>query len=411
MVELTNATKLRVRELGWSEELIARVEATPLRDRTVANMALLNIAPDRAERFVGLVEKNPQQMANVTLNFIRTKSEKGVRAKPGPHGLGTPEINIGTYGIVPDRWPFENDTPLGSNPDANAYLPGNYHIYEKAEVWAEGVDHLYEDAIRERWIPASDLPWKDGLKDLPEEMERAICQLATVYSANGLAEQKIIAKWLEPIAYGFHDVMLFLGTQIYDAGHKVEALRKRALVNGGGLGQAPLGTLYRGWYGALKLTEMLIAVDVVYKSFEVTLFEAYQDFAQCDLDARLFELMARDSRRHLEYGKRHLFWYLQHKPESRSFVPLWITRAENALNAELRFSYTEPESLILLMGGGMERLSAGVDKLRSLRQKQVKDYIRVLDEVGIDHLPNIHPGLLKLGEDPIGNYSGPGRQL
>ena len=94
-----------------------------------------------------------------------------------------------------------------------------------------------------------------------EELERAVCQLCTIYSSHGLIEQKIIAKWLEPISYGFHDVKLFLGTQIYDAGHKVEALRKRALANGGGLGRSPLGTLYRGFYGSLKFSELAVVLD------------------------------------------------------------------------------------------------------------------------------------------------------
>ena len=38
-----------------------------------------------------------------------------------------------------------------------------------------------------------------------------------------------------------------------DAGRKVEVLRKRALINGGGLGQAPLGQIYRGWYAGPDL--------------------------------------------------------------------------------------------------------------------------------------------------------------
>ncbi len=408
-MELTAATKIRVRELGWDDDLIRRVEASILKDRAVANMAALHIDPQRAGEFVGLVEQNPEQMGGITLDFIRTQSEKGMRAVPGPNGLGTPEINIGSYGQVPDFWPFENDTPLGSHPDMNAYIPGGYHIVEKAEVWAVGVDELYEEAIRERWIPATNLPWAEGLKELPEELERAVCQLATIYSANGLVEQKIIAKWLEPISYGFHDVMLFLGTQIYDAGHKVEALRKRAMVNGGGLGQAPLGALYRGWYGSLKLTEMLIALDVVYKSYEVTLFEAYEDFAQTELDAKLFSLLARDSNRHLEYGKRHLLWYLQHKEHARTFMKLWLNRAESALATELKHSHTERESLALLMGGGMESLNVGVKKLASLRQKQLRKYIEVLDSVGIDRLPNVNSGLVEVTEDPMAATRGPGR--
>jgi hypothetical protein len=374
-------------------------------------MALLKIEPERAARFVTLAENDPERIPQLTFRFVRTKSEKGMRAAPGPDGLGTPQINIGSYAQVPDQWPYENDTPLGAHPDMNNYLPGSYHIYEKAEVWAEGVDHLYEAAIRDRWIPATDLPWAEGLKALPEEVERAVCQLATVYSNNALTEQKIIAKWLEPIAYGFHDVMFFLGTQVYDAGHKVEALRKRALANGGGLGQAPLGTMYRGWYGCLKFTEMILNVDVVYKSYEVSLFEAYQDFAQTDLDAKLFQLLARDSRRHLEYGKRHLLWYLQHKPNALGTVNMWLGRAENNLAAELRFSPPERESLAVLLAGGLENISAGVEKLKGIRQKQLKEYIQLLDSIGLDRLGTVNPGLVALTEDPLDSTRSAGRQI
>jgi hypothetical protein len=410
-MELSTTTKARVRELGWDEDLIARVEASALKEPTVANMAILKITPERAASFVELAERDPERIPNLTLKFARTKSEKGVRARPGEFGLTTHDINVGSYAQVPDVWPYENDTPLGAHPDPSNYLPGSYHIYEKTEVWAEGVDHLYEEAIRNRWVPATDLPWSDGLKELPDELEKAICQLATVYSNNALTEQKIIAKWLEPIAYGFHDVMFFLGTQVYDAGHKMEAFRKRALANGGGLGQAPLGTLYRGWYGCLKFTEMILNVDVVYKSYELTLFEAYRDFAKTDLDAKLFELLARDSRRHLEYGKRHMLWWLQHKPEARNVLNMWLNKAENNLAAELRFSPPEREALVLLLGGGMESLGVGVEKLKSLRQKQLREYIDLWDSIGIDRLPQVNPGLVTLGEDPLDSTRSVGRSV
>ncbi len=398
-MELTAATKARAGMLEWGDELVARLEASPLREVTVANLAAMKMPRERVEGFLAKVEANPERMSGLTFNFVRTKSEKGVRARPGEHGLGTPEINIGSYGQVPDHWPFENDTPLGSHPNMDSYLPGSYYIYDKSEVWAEGVDHLYEQAIRERWVPATDLDWA-SLKELPEEIERAVGQLCTVYSSHGLIEQKIIAKWLEPISYGFHDVKLFLGTQIYDAGHKVEALRKRALSNGGGLGMSPLGTLYRGFYGSLKFTELVTVMDIVYKSFELTLFEAGQDFAKTDVESKMYELMARDSRRHLEYGKRHLMWYMQHHERGRQNVKFWLDRGEGTLSVELRHSHPEREALVLLLGDGMERLSAGVEKLGSLRRKQIADYIALLDGLGIDRMPTMNPGLAKLADDP-----------
>jgi len=400
-MELKESTRQRGKMLGWSDDLITRLEGSALRDATVANLAYMKLPAERVSTFVDKVDANPEQMSRITFNFIRTRSERGVKATPGPEGLTLDRINIGTYGQVPDQWPYDNDAPRGSHPNFDNYLPGSYTIFDKSEVWAEGVDVLYEDAIRDRWIPATDLDWANGLKELPEEIERAMCQLCTTYSSHGLVEQKIIAKWFEPISYGFHDVMLFLGTQVYDAGHKVEALRKRALANGGGLGQAPLGTLYRGFYGSLKLTEMLTCLDVVYKSYELSLFEANRDYAKTDLDAKLFDLMARDSKRHLEYGKRHLVWYMQHHPRGAQNVAAWLGRGEASLSNELRHSHAEREALVILFADGLEKVSQGVEKLRQLRQKQNLDYIKLMDEVGIDRLPAFNPGLAKLAEDPL----------
>ncbi|QFG03269.1 hypothetical protein [Tepidiforma bonchosmolovskayae] len=400
-MQLSTATKTRARELGWSEETIARIEASPLKDVTVANIAMMRIPEERVRGFLDLVDRDPERVPNLTFNLIRTRSERGVRAKPSERGLLLKDINIGTYGQVPDHWPYENDTPRGAHPSPDNYAPGSYYIYDKVEVWAEGVDELYEDAIRDRWAPATELDWNEGLAELPAEIEKAVCQLATLYSGHGLVEQKILAKWLEPISYGFHDVKLFLGTQIYDAGHKVEALRKRALANGGGLGQAPLGALYRAWYGALKFTEMITAVDVVYKSYELTLFEAYGDFAKTEVERKLFSLLARDSRRHLEYGKRHLLWYVQHHPRGRENVRFWLGRAEAALSIELRYSHAEREALALLFAGDMERIQAGIERLGKLREKQLHDYIGVLDEVGIDRLPQVSPHLVAIAENPL----------
>lgn len=400
-MELTPATRARAHQLGWPDDLLTRIESSPIRPATANNMALMKLPPERVANFMTMVEKDPEKFGGLTFRFMQSHPERGIRAVPGPNGLGTPEINIGTYGQVPDVWPYENDTPLGSHPDPNNYAPGLYTIFEKSEVWAEGVDELYEQAIRERWAPATDLDWANGLAELPEEVERAVGQLATTYSSHGLIEQKIIAKWFESISYGFHDVKLFLGTQVYDAGHKVEAFRKRALANGGGLGRSPLGTVYRGWYGALKFSEMIIALDVTYKSFEHTLFEAGQDFARTDLEAKMYALMARDSRRHLEYGKRHLLWYLQHHPRGPQNVRFWLDRAEGTLSVEMRHSHDEREALVILLGNGMERLQSGVDRLGSLRQKQLHDYIALLDSVGIDRLPQLNAGLSSLAENPL----------
>ncbi|MGH2611346.1 MAG: hypothetical protein ACRDHF_19895, partial [Tepidiformaceae bacterium] len=76
-MELTAATKARASMLDWGDELVARLEASPLREVTVANLAAMKMPRERVEGFLTKVEANPERMSGLTFNFIRTRAEKG----------------------------------------------------------------------------------------------------------------------------------------------------------------------------------------------------------------------------------------------------------------------------------------------------------------------------------------------
>ena len=399
-MELSTTTKVRARKAGWSDALIERLEASEATDQQVGNLARGELAEEKMNGWLDFMENNPDNPFRAApFNIFNTPAETGLKATPGPDGLRLRDINIGSYGIVPDEWSLPNDAPRGTETTGQIMAAG-YSIFDKAEVWSENAVDLYEDAIKDRWTPATELDWENGLADLPEELERAVGQICTVYSNNGLVEQKIIGRWLEEISYGFHEVKLFLATQAYDAGRKVEVLRKRALINGGGLGQAPLGQIYRGWYQGLTFTDMIIALNVVYKSYETALFESASEWVQTDVERTIFERLAADSRRHLDYGLGHLEWYARFKPEAEKRMPIQFLRAEAALVQEMRLSTSERESLVVLLAGGVENLQAGIDKLKDLRQRQYDAYMENLASVNFDR-PTAHPGLLGQISDPL----------
>lgn len=394
---------MRIADAHWSPEFVVRMEESVLSDETIRNLVALKLTEERAAKFLKICEDNPDKpFSKMTMKWARPMTELGIRAVPGPNGLGSHEVNIGTYGEVPDHWPYENDTPLGSHPTPGQYMPGSYTVFDKSEVWAEGVDILYDDAIRERWIPATDIAWTE-IGEMPDDIERAICQVCTSFSAHGLAESKTLGAWEEKIAYGFHDVKTFIGTWIFDAGRKVEALRKRSVANSGGVGVQGLGTLYRAWFGALKTTELLTAIGVVYKSYEVVAFQRLAEVLPSPVDRDLFSRLAHDSERHLEFGRRHLKYYVQHHPDSREFLEHFLNRAESALADELNHSPSEAAALAVLLGGGVEKLTIGVAKLRELREDQLRKYVEILDWCSLDRLPRINPGLLALAreEQPV----------
>jgi len=394
-MKLSEGTRIRAREAAWSTETVTKLEESRLRDDQIRSLLALKLTEERIGRYLEIIEAMPEGQSGPNLAWARPTTELGIRAVPGPNGLGMPEINIKTYGHVPDRWPYENDTPLGSHPTPGSYAPGPYSVYNKSEVWADGVDALYEDAIRERWIPATDIDWK-ALHAQPEDMERAICQVCTLFAQHGLAEAKLFGSWEEKIAYGFHDVKDYLATQVFDAGRKTDVLRKRALANGGSLGQQGLGTLYRSWFGALKLTELFVAINVVYKSYEVATFEKLAEVAPLAVDRDIFGRLANDSRRHLEFGIRNLKYYVQHHPNAREYLSHFLNRSEASLADELMYSPTEGASLAIIFGGGVENLAVGAEKLRNHREDQLRKYLLLLDSVAVDRLPTVNLGLLGL---------------
>ena len=400
-MQLKPGTKIQAKVARWPDELIARVEQSAARDDQVANLAASGMAVERVEKWLEIVEREPESpAAQFPLVVLRTSSERGRRAQPSADGLRLGDVDQGSYGVVPEEWALRNDTPRGSKPMRGAYMPGSYSVYEKAEVWADGVADLYEDAIRDRWGPAFDLPW-DERETLADELERATGQLCAIYSNHGLIEQKIISRWLERISYGFHEVKLFLATQVFDAGRKVEVLRKRSLAGDGAVGKAPIGDVYRGWYGALSFTELITALNVVYKSYELTAFEAAAEWAASDFDRDLFQRLAGDSQRHLEYGLKHLEWYGRYAERADEALNAFFARGEGHLASELAFSNLEREALTVLFAGGLERLDGGVEKLKGLRQRQLEDYLGRLASVGIDRAPKVTGVLRGLAADPL----------
>ena len=55
----------------------------------------------------------------------------------------------------------------------------------------------------------------------------------------------------------------------------------------------------------------------------------------------------------------------------------------------------------MLFADGLEKVSAGVEQLRKLREKQAADYISLLDELGVDRLGGLNGGRAMLAENPL----------
>ena len=100
-----------------------------------------------------------------------------------------------------------------------------------------------------------------------------MCQLCTELSQYASTEIDVIGGWQQKLSYGFHEVKLFLATQMFDNARHFEAFRKRALSNGGGLGLENKGEVNRmllestgGW------PETVVMLHLLRGTFTFTLY-------------------------------------------------------------------------------------------------------------------------------------------
>src|SRR5690606_35610930 len=119
-----------------------------------------------------------------------------------------------------------------------------YKIRTKRDIWLKNASQLYEEAVQRQWSSATDIPWED-LQELPDEIERAECQLATFLTEVEFVAGDVPGKWIGETSPDYFEPRMFLISQIMDEARHLDVFRKRALANGGGL-MSQVGTALSG---------------------------------------------------------------------------------------------------------------------------------------------------------------------
>ncbi len=371
--EVDQAARDKAMGLGWPDGLIEKALLAGHSMQEIWQALSANIDGPTAAQFL---EGEGGGFFKPSYAWMDVPTEWGIRARPADPemGLTIGDLNVGTYGDVPDVWNIRSEIARGSYPAAILEDMG-YTIFEKAPIWADCVVPLYEVAIRDRWVPSTDLRWA-SLEELPEDTEKAVCQLMTEMSERAFYQASVLGGWLPEISYGYHEVKFFLATVIYDLAKMSEAFRKRALANGGGLGlQAP--TDYSRAVQEARTYPELMAVMFVQDSFLLTLFKNGDRIAQNQVERDLYAFCARDRQRLMDYHIERLKHFLFKKVDYRAEQNLYFWKAEQRIGME----WKEPavsEPLALLLGGGREKIEAGMEKLADFRKLQINDYIENL---------------------------------
>lgn len=326
------------------------------------------------------------QLPPLDFSWAKVPTERPPRPVIGADGFTLKLADYGLYGYAPDRWPYQNDTPRGSYPAPDMGMPAPYTIYDKAEVWAENAADLYEAGIRGVWKPATEINWS-SIEPIAEHVEVSLDQIYTNISEQAYNSNQVLMGWLKEISYGYHEVKLYLATQVFDHARHTEVFRKRAMSNGGGLGVQSPGFFNRTVYASFKFGELVSYVNILRSSFLLALCENSGKLARSQADRQIFELTANDLRRHLAFGIEHIKHYVQQSPQHRQHVNGWLDRGEIMFAADIKRDTALREAYILAMG---DTIAEGKAALAALRQAQLKKYLLTLEAATVpfrgDHL-------------------------
>ena len=318
----------------------------------------------------------------VDLSWLDLNQTWGMQAKPGKRGLTLDEINIGPYGPPGDESHEFTVRARGAAKREGVPRIG-YYLDKKADVWSKNATLLYEEAVQRQWSSATDIPW-ETLEPLPDEIERAMCQLCTFLTEVEFIAGDTPAQWIPRISNEHFETKMFLCSQVMDEARHLDVFRKRALANGGGLLQASPTSSLRTIIDARDFTEMSAIMHVQAEGFIQSMFRMGELIAQNEAEKRIFRLCAQDESRHLGFGVMHLKYVLENEPERREEIHSYLDESENADPETGTFGIQVAESLIILLGGGKKNSDEGFNKFMALRKRQVQEYIHRLDVAGLD---------------------------
>ncbi len=338
--------------------------------------------------------------APLSLEWLNPGTEWGVRAQPGRRGLRMDDIQLGSYGDVPTVTQNFTVRPRGAAKRADSARYGLRYSH-KSDVWDSTIGLLYEEAVARQWSSATDVPW-EKLTQLPDDMELAMSQLCTFLTQVEFIAGDLPGRWVQYISADHAEVGLFLATQVMDEARHEDVFRKRALANGCGLLQAGAGAV--SLLQVADFAEMTTLLHVVAEGFIQSLFRMGELLAQNEAEKKIFRLAAQDESRHVAFGVTHMKYLMETEPERREEIHHYLDRNEGLLGttqAGLTAGGASAESLAILLGGGVDKVDLGYQKLLAIRKRQINEYMHRLEVMGLgDRRERMNPDLKQFLNPP-----------
>ena len=323
----------------------------------------------------------------------------GTRAQLTPHGLTIESIMTGLYGEIPEESREMTRMPRGSFATPGIPRLDNYSVNRKDELWADNAATLYEEGIQRRWNAMQDIAW-DDLPDQPEALELSWCQLCTELGHHATAEIDTIGLWLHRMNYAYIEPKMFLATQEFDSARHFEAMRHRALCNGGALGLESPGFMNRrmvetraGW------PEVSVSLYIARGTLSLLLYRFGTHFATNPVDRKLFALCLQDKARHMAYGMAMLKSSVAVKGVD---FGVSLRRILGSIEKDMAGELRDPvlwEAMAVIAGGSIAGMANGMAAVERLRSGYVRQYLMRLRYAGINKQESaLHPDLAALSQ-------------
>jgi hypothetical protein len=206
-------------------------------------------------------------------------------------------------------------------------------------------------------------------------------------------EADVLGRWEPEISYGYHEVKLYLATTIFENARAVEVFRKRALSNGGGLGQQSSGWSFRSMVDARNFTEMVSITMALHDSITLGQYAFGARHAKNDAEHFIFSHSLQDKARHLAYAITHLKYVMMHRPERREEVQRYLDKGEGMLAQDDKKDPATREAFAIYFGGGKDKIGQGLEMYRQMRARSLQQYLGRLKWATIDRSDRLNPEL------------------
>jgi hypothetical protein len=344
-----------------------------------------------ATQWQEILERNSERTkkGSYSLHWMNTdKAAWGRRAKPSSRGLTYTDINhVAGYGAIPEKATWLNFAPRGSVRDeyaAEMPIVDDYTLVDRDESWADNVVTLYEEAKARQWNATRDIPWSE-LERLPDDLEKATCQLATFLTEVEFVAADFPAKWIYKIPQDFLEVKSFLVTQMMDEARHQEVFRKRAIAGGGLLHASPgFEWALKAIYDAPTHTMGTFLLNLLGEGLVLSIFRSGEMIAKTHVDKEIFRRCLQDEARHVSYGVLELKNYLDHAPDRANALEE-MHRFADVGEQVILTSFSEAalaEPVAILLGGGLDKIDQGMEGQGKLWQISVEEYLQRCDRAG-----------------------------